>query len=65
MATSNTTTFSQVSHLLKCWLAAAAKSLQLCSTLCDSMDGSPPGSSIPGTLQAGTLGYIAISFSNA
>ena len=66
MATSITTTFSQVSHLLKCWLAAAAaKSLQLCPTLCDSMDSSPPGSSIPGTLQAGTLEWVAISFSNA
>ena len=45
--------------------AAAAKSLQLCSTLCDPLDGSPPGSTIPGILQARTLGWIAISFSNA
>ena len=45
--------------------AAAAKSLQSCPTLCDSRDGSPPGSPIPGTLQARTLEWIAISFSNA
>ena len=45
--------------------AAAAKSLQLCPTLCDSTDGSPPGSPIPGILQARTLEWVAISFSNA
>ena len=45
--------------------AAAAKSLQLCPTLCDPIDGSPPGSPIPGILQARTLEWIAISFSNA
>ena len=45
--------------------AAAAKSLQLCSTLCDPIDGSPPGSPVPGILQARTLEWIAISFSNA
>ena len=45
--------------------AAAAKSLQSCPTLCDSIDGSPPGSSVPGTLQARTLEWVAISFSNA
>ena len=45
--------------------AAAAKSLQLCPTLCDSIDGSPPGSHVPGILQAGTLEWVAISFSNA
>ena len=45
--------------------AAAAKSLQSCLTLCDPVDGSPPGSSIPGILQATTLEWIAISFSNA
>ena len=45
--------------------AAAAKSLQLCPTLCDSIDGSPPGSPIPGILQARTLEWVAISFSNA
>ena len=43
--------------------AAAAKSLQLCPTLCDLIDGSPPGSPIPGILQARTLEWIAISFS--
>ena len=45
--------------------AAAAKSLQLCLTLCNSRDGSPPGSAIPGILQARTLEWVAISFSNA
>ena len=46
-------------------LAAAAKSLQSCSTLCDAIDGSPPGSPVPGILQARTLEWVAISFSNA
>ena len=45
--------------------AAAAKSLQSCPTLCDPTDGSPPGSPVPGILQARTLEWIAISFSNA
>ena len=45
--------------------AAAAKSLQSCPTLCDPIDGSPSGSSIPGILQARTLEWVAISFSNA
>ena len=45
--------------------AAAAKSLQSCTTLCDPIDGSPPGSPIPGILQARTLEWVAISFSNA
>ena len=45
--------------------AAAAKSLQSCPTLCDPIDSSPPGSSIPGILQARTLEWVAISFSNA
>ena len=45
--------------------AATAKSLQSCLTLCDPMDGSPPGSPVPGILQARTLEWIAISFSNA
>ena len=45
--------------------AAAAKSLQWCPTLCDPIDGSPPGSTIPGILQARTLEWVAISFSNA
>ena len=48
------------------WLAAAAaKSLQLCPTLCDPIDHSPPGSPIPGSLQARTLEWVAISFSSA
>ena len=46
-------------------LHAAAKSLQSCPTLCDPVDGSPPGSPIPGILQARTLEWVAISFSNA
>ena len=45
--------------------AAAAKSLQLCPTLCVPIDGSPPGSPLPGILQARTLEWDAISFSNA
>ena len=45
--------------------AAAAKSLQSCPTLCDPTDGSPPGSPVPGVLQARTLEWVAISFSNA
>ena len=44
---------------------AAAKKLQSCPTLCDPIDGSPPGSPIPGILQARTLEWVAISFSNA
>ena len=45
--------------------AAAAKSLQSCPALCDPIDGSPPGSPVPGILQARTLEWVAISFSNA
>ena len=45
--------------------AAAAKSLQSCPTLCDPIDGSPPGSSFPGILQARIVEWVAISFSNA
>ena len=45
--------------------AAAAKSLQSCPTLCDPINGSPPGSAVPGILQARTLEWVAISFSNA
>ena len=45
--------------------AAAAKSLQSCLTLCDPIDSSPPGSPISGILQARTLEWVAISFSNA
>ena len=44
--------------------SAAAKSLQLCPTLCDPIDGRPPGSPVPGSLQARTLEWVAISFSN-
>ena len=43
--------------------AAAAKSLQSCLTLCDPIDGSPPGSALPGILQARTLEWVAIAFS--
>ena len=46
-------------------VAAAAKSLQSCPTLCDSIDGSPPGSPNPGILQARTLEWVAISFPNS
>ena len=45
--------------------SAAAKSLQSCPTLCDPIDDSPPGSLVPGILQAKTLEWVAISFSNA
>ena len=53
------------SLLFNCAAAAAAKSLQLCPTLCDPIDGSPPGTPVPGILQARTLEWVAISFSNA
>ena len=46
-------------------VAAAAKSLQSCPTLCDPIDGSPRGSAVPGILQARTLEWVAISFANA
>ena len=52
-------------HATSAVAAAAAKSLQLCPTLCDPIDGSPPGSSVSGILQARTLEWVAISFSNA
>ena len=45
--------------------AAAAKSLQSCPTLCDPRDSSPPGSPVPGILQARTLEWVAMAFSNA
>ena len=51
--------------LLACATAAAAKSLQSCPTLCDPIDGSPPGSSLHGILQARILEWVDISFSNA
>ena len=52
-------------HTLYIYAAATARSPQSCPTLCDPIDGSPPGSPIPGTLQARTLEWVAISFSNA
>jgi len=57
-----------ISFLIIAWIyiaAAAAKSLQSCPTLCDPRDSSPPGSPIPGILQARTPEWVAISFSNA
>ena len=51
--------------ILKNYKPAAAKSLQSCLTLCDPIDGSPWGSPVPGILQARTLEWVAISFSNA
>ena len=54
-----------VVHVYTQWsIAATAKSLQSCPTLCDPIDGSPPGSPVPGILQARTLEWVAISFSN-
>ena len=50
---------------VKMYATAAAKSLQSCPTLCDPIDGSPPGSPILGILQARTLEWVAVSFSNA
>ena len=64
----------QIRHFLQClthnkailsFPAAAAKSLQSCPTLCDPIDSGPPGSPVPGILQARTLEWVAISFSNA
>ena len=54
--------FSHISHM---FLEVAAKSLQLCPTLWNPIDGSPSGSPVPGILQARTLEWVAISFSNA
>ena len=55
--------------IILCWERkvplAAAKSLQSCPTLCDPIDGSPPGSAVPGILQARTLEWVAMSFSSA
>ena len=53
------------SHTVEYCCSAAAKLLQSCPTLCDPIDGSPPGSPVPGILQARTLEWVAISFSNA
>ena len=52
-------------HIQRAPAVAAAKSLQSCPTLCNPIDGSPLGSPVPGTLQARTLEWVAISFSNA
>ena len=52
-------------YVIESAAAATAKSLQSCPTLCDPRDGSPPGSAVPGILQARTLEWVAISFSNA
>ena len=68
--------FKNAERAAECWrlvsiakaeksAAAAAKSPQLCPTLCDPTDGSPPGSPVPGILQARTLEWVASSFSNA
>ena len=60
--------FSRIFHIVfnnAAAAAAAAKSLQLCLTLCDPIDGSPPGSPVHGILQARTLEWVAISFSSA
>ena len=65
----NTNTFFQIKVWLASWeeniCSAAAKSLQSCPTLCNPIDGSPPGSPVPGILQTRTLEWVAISFSNA
>ena len=64
---SETRDFKNEQHYLSTAVAAAAaaESLQSCPTLCDPIDGSPPGSPVPGILQARTLESVAISFSNA
>ena len=56
---------SDTTEQLRAAAAAAAKSLQSCPTLCDPIDSTPPGSPVPGILQARTLEWVAISFSNA
>ena len=64
-----TNVFKCISNKVSLWIrllyTAAAKSLQSCPTLCDPIDGSPPGSPVSGILQARTLEWLAISFSNA
>ena len=57
--------FTHFAYPLRPHSAAAAKSLQSCPTLCNPTDGSPPGSPVPGILQARTLEWVAISFSSA
>ena len=59
------TTWMDLEIIVLSEVAAAAKSLQSCPTLCDLIDGSPPGSPVPGILLARTLEWVAISFSNA
>jgi len=61
----NFSPFFKASEECKFQTPAAAKLLQLCPTLCDPIDSSPPGSPVPGILQARTLEWVAISFSNA
>jgi len=58
-------TVCSLSHFPKAAAAATAKPLQSCPTLCDPIDGSPPGPPVPGILQARTLEWVAIAFSNA
>ena len=60
----HTQTYITPHYMYTCWNEFAAKSLQSCPTLCDPIDGSPPGSPVPGILQARTLEWVAISFSN-
>ena len=62
--TASLNNFQRIEKIWGMFSAAAAKSLQLCLTLCDPTDGSPPGSPVPGILQGGTLEWAAISFSN-
>ena len=62
MTNGKTQVITKKIHILS---ATAAKLLQLCTTLCDPIDGSPPGAPVPGILQARTLEWVAISFSNA
>ena len=59
------TTQSNLQIQFNPYQAAAAAQLQLCLTLCDPIDSNPPGSPVPGILQARTLEWVAISFSNA
>ena len=58
-------TLIRMAAIKKSAAATAAKSLQSCLTLCNPIDGGPPGSPVPGILQARTLEWVAISFSNA
>ena len=61
----SSSSYKDISSLDAAAAAAAAKLLHLCLTLCDPIDSSPPGSPVPGILQARTLEWVAISFSNA